>query len=394
MTAQKNLEILSGSLNLGRLLKHEENLSNLIAFMVDVDPSPFAMFLGLPSGVGLKVSREQKLPGKLGRLDLLAKQDGMPIAVLELKTMAGIHGDQLKNYETWADNQAGQGVDPPALYLVELNQFSYHDADRWIRSTISQLLDAWVSDSDSPVQWLAAQMNFVIDGWVAELSGPLGRATSPVVAAFAVKSCSESLFADMGPHGLRERGLVRDESFKDLPGKPSAFHFLPYPNASRQEWLSLDIRSGNRDDAGKYWNFRLGVEVDWNPTEAETGFRTVIAAADRALNLAEQLKEPLALSSFKAALEADENPELRALAATFSSTGRHDGFPNGKFATDLQGRRRSTIFKLDVNRVSAVQLTLLMEFALGYLLSSAQKLSSEASQLGHSKKSSSSSTTS
>ena len=112
---------------LGRLVAHENNASDLLAFLFEMDPKPMVGLLSLEDSHHTCRREAQAQGAKKGRLDLVVRRqaDGMAVAVLEMKGASDLHGDQLDRYNSWAKRTNptpkqfyctlnGDGVAPPA----------------------------------------------------------------------------------------------------------------------------------------------------------------------------------------------------------------------------------------------------------------------------------------
>jgi len=348
-----------------RLLKHEDNVSNLLAFLAALDPEPLAQLLGIPAA-GLQVRRETNLTGKNGRSDFIVWNEDAARAIVELKVAAVEHGDQLSRYEAWADEHSIQGELPVQCLVVDLLAFDYGTTERWQRKTLSEIACLWDASPNDQARLLASSMRRVFDNWEAQLDYPIGAASSTVVATMAVKRASTSLLNSPWKEA-QHPDLTRLTAFTDSGGNPATYHFIPFPNQSPNCWLSLDIRAGKSGKSSNSWAFRMGVDVD-------RGQRPLDEAKDEAWNLAQQLQPYLDFESFHAYLESTAHNEL---AKTLQGGGVGTGFQKqgtGHLGSGFYqdgGLRLASQFCLDAAKVSPNDLTLLMQCAFDYLHSSA-----------------------
>jgi hypothetical protein len=131
-------------LALGRTLGQEEQISNLIAFLVAIDASPLAAALGLGTS-DVTVTREWALPHDGGRADLLVRVAGVPAALIEVKASADQHGEQLTRYDEWATAQE------PAVRCFLVGVTGDHDGlpEGWRTDlTLPALLRLWLASRD------------------------------------------------------------------------------------------------------------------------------------------------------------------------------------------------------------------------------------------------------
>ena len=70
-------------------LNAETRWSDLLAVLLATDPAPFCALLGLPSSGALEVAREVTA-GASSRPDLVVHDRGTPVAVVEVKVLAGL----------------------------------------------------------------------------------------------------------------------------------------------------------------------------------------------------------------------------------------------------------------------------------------------------------------
>jgi hypothetical protein len=94
-----------GSEPLGRLLSQETNVANLLAYLIELDPSPLLHALRLQAdNPGLM---QEAAAGRSGRIDAIVTDGGHPVALVELKVGASEHGDQFARYGALAAARGG-----------------------------------------------------------------------------------------------------------------------------------------------------------------------------------------------------------------------------------------------------------------------------------------------
>ena len=160
---------------LERLLSHENQISDLIAFLAALDSEPLLEAFGL-SGTHCYVEREELLGKGAGRADLIVRDESGPVALLEIKVGAAQHGDQFARYDSWAKAQT-----PPArCYLIGLDGGPLDAPSDWaVAFTLPVLLRRWQASKNPHAAWLATAAAAVLEGWVTQVDGKIGRATSP-----------------------------------------------------------------------------------------------------------------------------------------------------------------------------------------------------------------------
>jgi hypothetical protein len=159
---------------LGRLVAHENNASDLLAFLFEMDPKPMVGLLSLEDSHHTCRREAQAQGAKKGRLDLVVRRqaDGKAVAVLEMKGASDLHGDQLDRYNSWAKriNPAlkqfyctldGDGAAPPAS---------------WQPLSLVQLFGAWRTSNDAHAACLAGEIADVLRTTAAKHAPPAPRA--------------------------------------------------------------------------------------------------------------------------------------------------------------------------------------------------------------------------
>ena len=114
-------------------MSHENQISDLIAFLAALDSEPLIEAFGL-SGTHCYVEREELLDKGSGRADLIVRDESGPMALLEIKVGAAQHGDQFARYDSWAKAQT-----PPArCYLIGLDEGPLGAPSDWAVSLLSR----------------------------------------------------------------------------------------------------------------------------------------------------------------------------------------------------------------------------------------------------------------
>lgn len=147
------------SRGLGRLLAQETNISDLIQFLSDRDPSPWAELVGF---VPDSVLREA-----LGanHADLLLTSDTQA-AVVEVKLGHEMSAKQQQQYEALSAK--------PSLYLAALNSDRIRLAANsisWSFLSLSEVLGRWEEVEDEMARLLAGEAAGVLRGWDEMISG-------------------------------------------------------------------------------------------------------------------------------------------------------------------------------------------------------------------------------
>ncbi len=367
----------NGSEPLGRLLSHEANVADLLAYLIELDAAPLLGALGLLAddpGIRQEVSK-----GRSGRFDAFIMDDGRPIALIELKVGATQHGDQFARYDTWA---AENGKVP--CFLVSLDKETPAAPKHWGQHLLPDLLAGWARSPSETARVLALAMERALRDVLNQTALPLGDAKRTAVA-IAFRHLDYQVYQRISDPDLC--GGARRTS----GGQPSLMLFERHPRAlSGQEWLCVDLRS--EADRSSPWKLRLGVEVD--PIEDEEGRAdeaSVSFARIRAHDLAVSMRGALRTSSFATHLRRvghqdiadlfmmktddgllhlrDEDALLQWRVAAESgdlAKGRGKLQRHPLFNHD-KGLRLVSLSYLDYQQSTVVQLTTLVTEALAYL---------------------------
>ncbi|MGW1605908.1 hypothetical protein [Streptomyces eurythermus] len=164
---------------LTRLLRTEDDWSDLLCFLAEIDPEPLRSALRLSQGT-ITVRREVRVKTRrgvpTGRVDCVVLLDGVERALMEMKLGAGAHGEQFAVYDAWAEAK-----DIPAAdrYLVGPNADPIPDGpSAWSRRlTFGGLLEGWNSSSDDLARLLAVRAHQQLEVLEAEATGPADQAS-------------------------------------------------------------------------------------------------------------------------------------------------------------------------------------------------------------------------
>ncbi|WP_138732073.1 hypothetical protein [Modestobacter excelsi] len=295
---------------LERLLNGEDQVSDLVAFLADLDPQPLARVLGLEAD-GLRVRREALVSGRDGRVDLLVENAaGGPLALVEVKIGAGQHGRQYAVYDEWA---AQHGLSA-SCWLVTLTGDDPDALPAWHTDlTLAELVGAWRKSDHPEAAWLADLAAGILERRAEELDGRLGLAQDRVVADLLVKRLKASLRQSPAAGRL---DLALGSGMRTNGGAPMLLGWWSVgTRAGLDVFMTLDLRADN--PRPRAWVLRLGLEVD--P-------RDVLDSAEARV-LAHDLATPIAARLTRTALIANLSTDQRHLAAALvpRERGWHDG---------------------------------------------------------------------
>ncbi|KUL41214.1 PDDEXK-like family protein [Actinoplanes awajinensis] len=318
---------------LARLLASENNTSDLLAYLIELDATPLVAVLGLPPGT-YAAAREVRTGGRRSRLDLVVHREGSrePVAVLEVKGAAGEHGDQLARYAEWAPSAK--------LFYCTLDGTATAAPAPWQPLSLVALFGAWHGSSHVYAAWLADEIAGVLGPWNQEADGVIGASTGPYVANLVTR---------------RTAAAVGGVAGSTTPGMPMLVVFRAHPGGGADARIGVDVRCNNLTNPAESWLFRPFVQVGtWaDPTPAaKLAVQPLAAALQDALTwpaIRQVVKDPGVL-----------NP------------GGNDGLRNPPGGTqpifyDDRGVRLATQFKVDVTRVTRFDLAAMITAVLDHL---------------------------
>ncbi|MET7938057.1 hypothetical protein [Streptomyces sp. NPDC005322] len=164
---------------LTRMLRTEDDWSDLLCFLAEIDPEPLRSALRLAQGT-ITLRREVRMKARrgvpTGRVDCVVLLDGVERALMEMKLGAGAHGEQFAAYDAWAE---AKGIPAADRYLVGPNADPIPDGpSTWSRRlTLGGLLDGWNSSSDDLARLLAVRAHQQLEVLEAEATGPADQAS-------------------------------------------------------------------------------------------------------------------------------------------------------------------------------------------------------------------------
>lgn len=158
---------------LTRILRDENDWSDLLVLLAEHDAKPFREALGLPGG--LTEFRREYRTGP-GRSDIVVLIDAAPSAIVEVKLGADAHGDQFAIYDAWAD---ANGVPAGCRYVVGPTGDPIPGVPQtWSQDlTIESLLELWRQSGDSFARALAVEARDLLSDLIRQSHGPADEAT-------------------------------------------------------------------------------------------------------------------------------------------------------------------------------------------------------------------------
>ena len=372
------------SRGLERLLAQETNVSDLIQFLSDRDPSPWMSLVGF---VPDDVTREAT---GANRADLLLKSDSK-VAVVEVKLGHLMTVEQQKKYEALAPDFD--------LYLAALSadEGRLADCKRWRFLSLSDLVGGWESASDELARVLASEVSKLLQKWdqlifrVFEPSGS-DASLSTLNQKFLARVVTRRIKQD-----LRDRGRLSFAGVTSGGGLPVVQAWTPVRDEGEDRAFIAEIRWWETKPGGE---LRFGVDFDPRPGHEED--EEVRRAA---YELARSMEADIDCAALQGNV-AKERPDLAELLrrdkpsrpkpkGDWEQVMVH-GFKGSPLKDGCRNNRRRTapgfygdgalrfqaIVEVDFERASAHDLIELMDFTLEYLSSRqpAADLSNEQSQ--------------
>lgn len=359
---------------LERLLTQETNVSDLIQFLSDRDPSPWAGFVGF---VPTAITREALADN---HADLLLTSDSKT-AVVEVKLGHLMTAEQQEKYEALASR--------PDLYMAALTADKVRlasNSDRWRFLSLSDLVSCWEKTSDELTRLLASEAAGILRGWDRTISGVFDTRSaegwtslSALTQKFLARVVTRRIAED-----LRVRGRLASAGVTSGGGLPLVQGWTPVRDEGTDRTFIAEIRWWETKPGGE---LRFG--VDFEPrTEGQEDEEVRRAAHE----LARSMDIDIDYASLKGQV-AEERPDLaeflrrdrpsrpdakgdweRVIVHGFQGSPLPDGRPNNRRRTSPAfygdgALRFQAIAEIDFERASARDLTDLIDSTLTYLSS-------------------------
>lgn len=342
-------------------------MSDLIQFLSDLDPSPWAELVGF---VPDAVVREER---SSSHADLLLTS-ASKVALVEVKLGHLMSVEQQEKYEALESR--------PDLYLAALGADEVRleeGSDWWRFLSLSDLVSCWKSSSDVTARLLAGKVAAVLRDWDRMISGVL--ATRTTVGSAPLSILTHKFLARVVTrrieHDLRDRGRLARAGVASGGGLPLVQGWTPLRGETEDRTFIAEVR---------WWETRRGGElrfgVDFAPRPGQPEDEEVRRAA---YELARSMHIDIDYPSLKAHI-TKERPDLgeflkREKPCRPEAKGDWEhvivhgfkGEENRKNTTpDFYGDgalRFQAIVDIDFERASAPDLTDLIDLTLKYLSS-------------------------
>ncbi|MBP2410214.1 hypothetical protein [Brachybacterium fresconis] len=351
---------------LGRILASETNVSDLLAYFTEEDPTPWA---GLIGSTPARVTREGRARSE-NRADLLLMgASGETIGAVEVKLGHHLSPKQSE----WYTSTFGAEV---TLLLASLDPVSprdEHPDSRWSANLLPDLVSRWKGSSNSEVSVLAAAAERVLSEWSALITsvstGSKGKDAEPV------ESISDPFLGRILTRALKP-AVLEGSAESAYPGVTSGGG-----NALLQAWRAFPGKPDRHDAI---------TEVRWQPSRRIMDFRFGVdvtkggrAGREAAWELATTLDSAIRVDSFSAYLEGVDQARAGLLSSA-RGTGRptkkgnwadivEKGFRHGDASQYNPGfyrdgdRRFEASARIDTSRATGPDLVALLDHALVYL---------------------------
>lgn len=354
---------------LGRILASETNVSDLLAYFTEEDPTPWSDLLGaLPA----RAIREGRASTEKRADLLLMDAAGDTIGAVEVKLGHHLSEAQSDWYlSTFA-------ADVPLL-LTSLDPEDPHDSaldPQWTVAPLPSLVGRWMESTNSEVAVLAAAATRILESWSALITavsvGVDGR------EAESLSSISDPFLGRVLTRALKP-AVVKAGADRAYPGVTSGGG-----NALLQSWRAFPQRQEGQNAIA---------EVRWQPAARKMDFRFGVhvlpdgrAEREAAWHLATTLDEAIRIDSFSDYLR-ETDPDRAGLLLTDKGSGRpsakgdwaeivEKGFERGDASRYNPGFRRDgdTRFeasvRIDTTQATGPDIVALLGHALDYLTES------------------------
>lgn len=352
---------------LARILASETNVSDLLAYFTEEDPSPWKDLIG---SVPTAVVREGRARTKKRADLLLADEGGRTVGAVEVKLGHHLGHEQAAWYSETFDSEVPlllASLDP----VDPLAEFS---ESRWTAILLPDLVENWTGSSNPEVAVLAAAATKVLASWsglitavstgaetreaqpLASISDPfLGRVLTRALKSAVRAAGADSVFTGVTSGG----GNALLQSWRAFPGNPTGQNVI-----AEVRW----------QPARRIMNLRFGVDVDGDGR----------AAREAAWQLATSLDSAIRADSFAAHLR-ESDPDRADLLLSTKGPGRpsakgdweeivEKGFVRGDgsrfnpgFYRDGDTRFEASV-RIDITRASGPDVVALLDHALTYLI--------------------------
>lgn len=201
-----------------RLLSRENNITDLLQYLTDLDPKPWNTLVGF---VPVSTSREFRLRRskssnnkKAGDSDLyLVNSDGKDL-ILEVKLGHVFSDDQQERYENWNPENANL-----ALAALQMDEDRVLNDDRWSFLSLARIFGQWQGSESADASVLAQTIFQVIKDWDRKLNSvflpnddPDSLALSNIDRKFLARVVSRRICNELSHRGYDFRATTTSGS--------------------------------------------------------------------------------------------------------------------------------------------------------------------------------------
>lgn len=241
---------------LDRLLMREANISDLLLYLTERDPSPWADVLGFVPNAVMREARSEN------QADLFL-ETGSHAAVVEVKLGHSMSTDQQERYEALASK--------PDLYLAALGADEDRvsvSPDRWKFLSLADLIGRWEHVDDILARTLAGELSRVIRTWDIAISSVFNR--GPGDTRLPLASLRQKFLARVVTRrialDLRERGVSASASVTSGGGLALVQGWVPVRNADYNRTFTAEVRWQSTGVGGE---LRFGIDFEPLPGHDE-----------------------------------------------------------------------------------------------------------------------------
>lgn len=241
---------------MGRLLAQETNVSDLIQFLSDRDPSPWAELVGF---VPDNVAREAQ---NANYADLLLTTDSQA-AVIEVILGHLMSTNQQAKYEALHPR--------PGLYLAALSSDGARleaDSDRWTFLGLSELIGRWERVDDELARLFAGEAAGVLRTWDQMIRGVFSLPTAEESRPLSVlnQKFLGRVVTRRIAHDLQTRGRLASAGVTSGGGLPLVQGWTPVRGEGNDRTFIAEVRWWETKPGGE---LRFGVDFEPRPGQDE-----------------------------------------------------------------------------------------------------------------------------
>lgn len=355
------------STGLERLLAHETNLSDLLAYLTEREPKRWE---GIAASAPAEVLREGGA-GTRKRADLVLRGPKSEIVgAVEIKLGHHLSTEQRKWYETVFAPEV-----PLILASLDDTESALEGAsDKWVRISLADLVGRWRSSTDAEVATIAAAMHGVLTSWSGTIAAvseerevgaaPLDTIGDPFLARVLTRNLQPALLA-----GGAETVYAGTTSGG---GNAILQAWVPLPSAAEGEHVIAEVRWAPRR---RVMDLRFGLDFGESSRSSRAAVWARAQQMDDVIRAERFIEHVENLDSKRATLISSKKPSGRPTAKGDWSEIVERGFRRGDatffnpgFHRDGDTRFEATA-RIDTSKASGPDVVALLCHALRYLVS-------------------------